>query len=70
MIEENNMVYHTPAGDKKHRIKTIEDFQDFTRMMQAVLPDEPPDKDIYILLEVTMETYKWNYRTRTFDLVV
>lgn len=64
------MVYHTPAGDKKHHVRTIEDLQDFTNILQQVLPNEPPDKDIYILVERTMETYKWNYRTRTFDLVV
>jgi hypothetical protein len=63
------MVYYTPAGDKKYHVKTIEAFQDISNILKDVLPLHEPIKDIYILVEQTMETYKWNYKTRTFDLL-
>lgn len=64
------MIYHTPTGDTKYRLRTIEDFIDISNLLKEVLPNEPPAKDIYFYVEQTWETYKWNYRTRSFDLVV
>ena len=63
------MIYHTSTGDKKYHVKTIEAFQDISNILKDVLPLHEPIKDIYILVEQTWETYKWNYTTRTFDLL-
>lgn len=64
------MVYHNPAGDKKYKLRTIEDFIDISNLLKEVLPKDPPDKDIIFFVEQTWESYIWNYRTRSFDILV
>lgn len=64
------MIYHTPAGDKKYKLRTIEDFIDISNLLKEVLPKDPPDKDIIFFVEQTWESYIWNYRTRSFDILV
>lgn len=63
------MIYFTSTGDKKYHVHTIEAFTDITNILKEVLPLHEPVKDIYIVVEQTWETYKWNYRTRSFDLI-
>lgn len=64
------MAYHNPADDKTYKLRTIEDFIDISNLLKEILPNEPPAKDILFSVEQTLETYMWNYRTRSFDLVV
>ena len=52
-----------------YSVRTIEEFQDLTNLMKQTLPKEKLPQEIHILIEATKETYRWNYITRTFDLL-
>lgn len=52
-----------------YTVRTIESFIDTTNILKKVLPDIKPTSDMYIKVQDTDEIYKWNYNTRTFDLV-
>lgn len=63
------MNYNLPDY-KTYHVRTIETFVDITNILKDVLPLHEPIKDIYILVDQTFSTYKWNYKTRTFDLIM
>jgi hypothetical protein len=54
---------------KTYHVRTIEAFTDITNILKDILPQDQPSKEIYITVDQTYETYKWNYITRKFDLL-
>ena len=61
--------YYTSSSSKAYTVKTLEEFVDVTNILKDALPRTAPTVDIHIIVLSTYERYKWNYITRTFDLV-
>lgn len=43
---------------KTYHIRTIEAFTDITNILEDILPQDQPSKEIYITVDQTCETYK------------